>query len=459
MPTPEPSSNIPPVVTGDPPPSEAVTALSDLHEQAVVAPPGRGARLRWGICALLFTGTAINYLDRQVLGILAPTLEAEIGWSESEYGLIVASFTAAYALGFLAFGRIIDRVGTRLGYALSIGWWSLAAMGHALARTPIGFAAARFSLGLGESGNFPAAVKATAEWFPARERAFATGVFNAGSNVGALLAPILVPWLTLTFGWEVAFLVTGVIGFVFLVVWWVFYRTPEAHPRITPAELAYIRQDPLELSSERTPWRRLLSYRQTWAFAIGKFMTDAVWWFYLFWLPKFLDQAFGVSLSGLALPLIIIYVVADLGSVGGGWLQNTLSRRGWGLNAARKTAMLTCALLVVPTAFAGFAGSQWTAVAFVALAAAAHQGWSANLFTLTSDLFPRRAVGSVVGIGGFAGALGGFLFQAGTGYYLEWSGADYAPVFVVCGLTYVVALGIIHFLVPRLEPAPLDSAA
>lgn len=442
-----------PVAQVDPPPSEAATAARDLAREGHLAPPGKGARLRWGICALLFFGTTINYLDRQVLGILAPTLQGEIGWNEVQYGYIVSAFTAAYALGFLVVGRFIDRVGTRIGYATAIVGWSLAAMSHALARTPLGFGIARFGLGLGESGNFPAAVKATAEWFPKRERAFATGIFNAGSNVGAIAAPLLVPWLTLTYGWYEAFIVTGAIGFVFVVVWWLFYRTPEEHPKLSPQELAYIRQDPAEPSTSSMAWGRLLGHRQTWAFAIGKFMTDAVWWFYLFWLPKFLSAEHGVTLTGLAAPLIVIYLVADGGSVAGGWLQNLLSKRGWSMNAARKTAMLVCALCVVPTALTGFADSVWMAVAFVALAAAAHQGWSANLFTLTSDLFPRRAVSSVVGIGGFAGALGGVLFQTGTGAFLQSSGANYTPVFVVCGLTYVTALAIIHLLVPRLQPA------
>ncbi|HYE57221.1 MAG TPA: MFS transporter [Rhodothermales bacterium] len=420
----------------------------------LVVKPAGGTR--WTMCALLFIGTTINYLDRQVLGILAPTLQTEIGWNEAQYGRIVSAFTFAYAIGFLFVGRWLDRVGTRRGYTWAIVGWSAAAMAHALARTPMTFGLARFGLGLGESGNFPAAVKATAEWFPRRERAFATGVFNAGSNIGVIVAALMVPWLTLTFGWQEAFLVTGAIGLVFAALWWWMYRTPEEHPKVTPQELAYIRQDPAEPATERIPWGRLLAHRQTWAFAIGKFMTDAVWWYYLFWLPKYLDAEFGVKLGRLALPLIVIYLVADVGSVGGGYLQRFLSARGWNHNAARKTAMLVCALLVTPTMFAGYAGTMWMAVAFVALAAAAHQGWSANLFTLTSDLFPKRAVASVVGIGGAAGAIGGFLFQNATGEYLQASGSNYGPVFVVCGLTYVVALGIIHLLVPRLERARID---
>lgn len=441
------------------PPLSAVLPDAPARQPAALPPPVPAGRIRWTVCALLFAGTTINYLDRQVLGILAPTLGVEIGWNEAEYGRIVASFTFAYALGFLIVGRWLDRVGTRVGFTAAIVWWSVAAMAHALARTPVGFAAARFGLGLGESGNFPAAVKSTAEWFPKRERAFATGIFNAGSNVGAIAAPLVVPWLTIAYGWQEAFIVTGAIGLVFAALWWWLYRSPERHPRVTPEELAYIRHDadPDEAAEAGEPvaWGQLFRHRQTWAFAVGKVLTDSVWWFYLFWLPKFLDAEYGVTLGKLAAPLILIYVVADVGSVGGGWLQKRLSARGWSLNAARKGAMLVCAMLVTPTVFAAAAPSLWVAVGLVALAAAAHQGWSANLFTLTSDLFPRRAVASVVGIGGAAGALGGFLFQLATGEYLQASGSNYGPVFAVCGLTYLVALGIIHLLVPRLEPARL----
>ena len=465
MPAPAPSAGLPPVAALDPPPlgvsplgvspSEAGAAVANLTGD-LERPRGR---YRWTICALLFAGTTINYLDRQVLGILAPTLQTEIGWNEIEYGRIVSAFTFAYMLGFLVVGRLLDRIGTRKGYALAIVAWCAAAMGHALARTPFGFGAARFALGLGESGNFPAAVKATAEWFPKKERAFATGIFNAGSNVGAIAAPLIVPWLTVTYGWQEAFVVTGAIGLVFAAAWWVVYRDPGEHPRVTAEELAYIRQDPAEPSAIKVPWATLLRHRQTWAFATGKFMTDAVWFFYLFWLPKFLDARFDIQLGRLAAPLIVIYLVADVGSVGGGWLSKAFLARGWTLNRARKGAMLVCALCVAPTVFAGLATSVWAAVAFVALAAAAHQGWSANLYTLTSDLFPKRVVGSVVGIGSAFGALGGFLFQNATGAYLQASGSNYAPIFVVCGLTYLAALGIIHLLVPRLEPARLDIAA
>ncbi len=413
---------------------------------------------RWTICALLFFATTINYIDRQVLGILAPTLQREVGWSELEYSHITKSFTFAYALGFHVAGRLLDRVGVRLGYAWAIVAWSIAAMAHAFARTAVGFGVARAALGLGESGNFPAAIKATAEWFPRRERALATGIFNAGTNVGAIVAPLMVPWITLNWGWRWAFIATGAIGFVWLIFWLAMYRNPEVHPRLKAAELAYIRSDPAE-STRQVPWRSLLGHRQTWAFIIGKMLTDPVWWFYLFWLPKFLDAQYGVQLAGLAAPLVVIYLVADVGSVGGGWVSSALIKRGWSVNAARKVTLLAAALCIVPTMFATRAGGMWAAVAVVSVAAAAHQWWSANLFTLTSDMFPRQAIGSIVGIGGFAGAMGGVAFQEFTGRVLQADPTAYGRIFVLCGLAYVTALAIIHLLVPRLEPARFEDAA
>jgi ACS family hexuronate transporter-like MFS transporter len=411
---------------------------------------------RWTVVALLFAATTINYIDRQVLGILAPVLQTEIGWTEADYGDIVSWFSFAYALGFLGMGRLLDRIGVRKGFSFAIVAWSLAAMSHAFARTPLGFSLARGALGLGESGNFPAAIKATAEWFPRKERAFATGIFNAGSNVGAIVAPIMVPFIALRWGWETAFIATGALGFVWLAVWLVVYKTPENHPRVTRAELAHIRSDPVE-STAPVPWLSLLKHRQTWAFFLGKFLTDPIWWFYLYWLPKFLDAQYGVKLAGVALPLITIYLVADVGSVGGGWVSSALIKRGWSVNRGRKTAMLIAALLIVPTMFAPHATSLWVAVAIVSVAAAAHQWWSANLFTTASDMFPRRAVASVVGIGGFAGAMGGVLFQRATGRILEATGNNYSAIFMVCGLAYVTALLIMHLIVPRLQPAHLEG--
>ena len=448
------------------PPGAAPPGVDPQPQRPAHDVGGRVGRYRWTICALLFFATTINYIDRSVLGILAPTLQREIGWTEADYGAIVSWFTLAYGLGFLAAGRVMDRIGVRLGFAGYIVAWSLAAVAHAFARTPFGFSAARFALGIGESGNFPAAVKTVAEWFPKRERAFATGVFNAGSNVGAILTPILVPWIALRWGWQEAFVATGLLGFVWLVAWLLLYERPEAlragpRPRVNAAELAHIRSDPAEPTGEPAPWSRLLRHRQAWAFVVGKFLTDGVWWFYLFWLPKFLDAQFGVKLAGVAAPLITIYLMADVGSVGGGWLGSTLPTRGWSPNRARKTALLVPALCVVPTMFTpaiGAAGGLWAAVAIVSVAAASHQAWSANLFTLTSDMFPRRDVGTLVGLGGAAGALGGWLFQRATGRILEATGSNYAIIFAICGLAYVTAWGMIHLLAPRLAPVTEEPA-
>jgi MFS transporter, ACS family, aldohexuronate transporter len=412
---------------------------------------------RWTIVALLFAATTINYIDRQVLGILAPTLQRELGWSETDYGAIVSWFSFAYGFGLLLTGRVLDWIGARRGFSFAIILWSLAAMGHALARSAAGFGVARALLGFGESANFPGAVKTVAQWFPRRERALATGIFNAGTNTGAILAPLIVPALALTWGWQWAFIGTGAIGFIWLGCWLVLYRDPEEHPRVSRAELAYIRSDPAEATGS-IPWRRLLGRRQTWAFVVGKSMTDPVWLFYLFWLPKFLDANWQVQLAGLAAPLIAIYLVADVGSVAGGWLSGALIARGWSVNGGRKTAMLVAALLIVPTMFAPAARSMWIAVAIVSVAAAAHQWWSANLFTTVSDMFPRRAVASVTGIGGFGGAISAMLFQRATGCILDATGGSYTIIFAMCGLAYVSALLLVHLLVPRLEPVTLDAA-
>ena len=435
----------------------------ELKQPADATPsgPGGGARVghfRWVICGLLFFATAINYIDRQVFSILAPRLQEVIGWSEVEYGYIVFSFHAAYAIGLLSVGWLIDRIGTRRGYSLAIGFWSLASMAHALARSAVGFGVARFALALGEAGNFPAAVKTIAEWFPKRERALATGIFNAGSNVGAIAAPLVVPPIAIHLGWQWAFILTGAIGLVWLILWWVLYRQPEAHPRLSPAELAYIRSDPPE-PTVTIPWLRLLPHRQTWAFAVGKLITDPVWWFLLFWLPMYFTETFGLELAGLAMPLVIIYVAADVGSIGGGWLSSSLIKRGRSVNFARKAAMGVCALCVVPMLAAAWGPSLWVTVALISLAAAAHQGWSANLYTLASDTFPRRAVGSVVGIGGMAGAVGNMATSAGIGYVLQLTGNNYAPLLAVAAFAYLIALAVIHGLAPRLEPANVESPA
>jgi len=420
------------------------------------APPRPVGRYRWTVCALLFFATTINYLDRQVIGILKPELSLRLNWSEVDYGHIVMAFQATYALGLVVAGGLMDRVGTRLGYAAALAVWSLAAVGHAFARTAFGFGAARAALGIGEAGNFPAAVKTVAEWFPKSERALATGIFNAGAGVGAVVAPLAVPFIAIHYGWHWAFILTGAVGLLWLLFWLPLYRRPEEQPRLSAGELAFIRRDGPE-SAARTPWAHLLPLRQTWAIAAAKFLTDPVWWFYLYWLADFLKKKYGIGLAHVSLPLVAIYLFADFGSVGGGWLSSRLIRRGWDTNAGRKTALLVCALCVVPVTFAVQTTHLWVAVGLIGLAAAAHQGWSANVYTLASDLFPRRAVGSVTGLAATAGALGGLLAAWGVSHVLQWTHSDYRPIFLVCGLAYLLALGLVHLLSPRLTPADLDG--
>ena len=427
-----------------------------VEKPASASPEMQVGNYRWLICALLFFATTINYIDRQVFSILAPELQKSIQWTEIEYGHIVMAFQTAYALGFLVVGRLMDRLGTRLGFSLAIIFWSLASMGHALGRSVMGFGVARFALGLGESGNFPAAIKTVAEWFPKKERAFATGIFNSGTNVGAILAPLTVPWIAVKWGWQAAFLITGALGFVWLLAWLAIYRRPEEHPRLSRSELAHIQGDAPE-PTFKIPWARLVPHRQTWAFAVGKFMTDPVWWFFLYWLPKYFSETYHLKLTGLALPLVIIYVVSDVGSIAGGWISSHLIKRGWTVNRSRKTAMSICALCVVPMVLAPHTKNLWVTVALISLAAAAHQGWSANLFTLASDMFPRRAVASVVGIGGMAGAGGGMLAAQGVGHVLEWTHNDYSTLLTLTAFAYLLALLVIHVLVPRLQPATIDS--
>lgn len=411
----------------------------------------RVSRYRWGILALLFFATVINYIDRQVLGVLAPELRAEFGWTFEEYGQIASAFTLAYAIGFLFAGWFIDRVGTRIGYATYFIVWSIAAAAHAFARGIGGFWAARFALGVGESGNFPAAVKTAAEWFPARERGFAIGIFNSGTSIGAVIAPAIVPWIALTWGWEAAFLITGAGGLIWLAFWLPLYHRPSEHPKISAVELALIESDPPD-SPVKLPWRKLLTFRQTWAFAAGKFITDSVWWFYLGWFALFLaDEPFNVSLGQLALPMITVYLLADVGAIGGGWLSSKFLKMGWSANAARKTAMLICACTILPVMFAPSMTSLWPAVFLVGAAMAGHQGFSSNLFTITTDMFPRSMVASVVGIGGFCGAMGGFIMNLTAGSIRDDTGS-FQVVFIVAGVAYLAALLIIHLFAPRLKP-------
>ena len=407
---------------------------------------------RWTICALLFAATTINYMDRQVLGVLGPTLQHALHWSESQYGDVVSWFSLPYAFAFLGVGWWLDRVGVRRGLAAAVITWSVAAIGHAFARTAAGFSVARAALGLAESANFPGSIKAVAEWFPRRQRALATGIFNAGTNMGAIFAPMLVPWIALRWGWQWAFVATGSLGFLWVLVWLAVYRKPEENPHVTAGELALIQSDRETGGAGSVSWVGLLSRRQTWAFVVGKLMADPIWWFYLYWFPKFLDTRYGVKLSQVMWPLIAVYAVADFGSVAGGWLSGALIRRGNTVNRARKTALLAMAILIVPTAMAPHAGSMWVAVSLVAVAAAAHQGWSANIYTLASDMFPQSAVASVVGIGGFVSGIGAWFFQRTTGRILQSNGSNYAPIFLVCGFAYVTAWVMIHLITPRMEP-------
>ncbi|MBI3209272.1 MAG: MFS transporter [Candidatus Solibacter usitatus] len=410
-------------------------------------------RFRWCICGLLFFATTVNYIDRQVLGLLKPVLEKELHWNEEEYGWIVFAFQLAYALMMPVAGRLIDALGTRLGYMAAVVVWSIAAMGHALAANAMQFSIARFALGIGEAANFPAAIKTVADWFPRSERALATGIFNSGTNIGAILAPLAVPYLAATYGWQSAFLVTGATGFIWVIVWMWLYWQPEQHPRLSRQELQYIRSsDDAGEETARVSYAELLRSRGAWAFLLGKFLTDPVWWFYLYWLPGWLNRAYHLDLTQLGLPIIIVYQASTVGSIGGGWIAARFLKLGWNLNRARKTTMLIFALTVsaviwIPQA----SGSLWLAVALVSMAAAGHQGWSANLFTLSSDMFPRRMVGAVVGLGGMGGAFGGMLIAPAIGKWLDYSNNAYGPLFVISGCIYLIALLVIHLLVPDIE--------
>ena len=415
---------------------------------------------RWIVVALLFFATTINYIDRQVIGLLKPTLEVEFGWSEQDYANIVKAFTAAYALGLLVFGRIIDRIGTKMGFSISILFWSIAACLHGVVKTTFGFGVARAALGLGESGNFPAAIKTVAEWFPKKERALATGIFNSGANIGAVFAPILVPTILALYGWQEAFIITGAIGFVWLIFWLYYYEIPTRHKKVTEAELAHIHSDNEEDTSNEKPitWGTLFRVRQTYVFIAGKLLTDPIWWFFLFWLPSYFSTSFSLDLKKPGWPLVIIYMATSIGSIGGGYLSSYFIQKGWPVYKARKTAMFIFALCVLPIMSAKYATNMWVAVALISLAAAAHQAWSANIFTVASDMFPKKAISSVVGIGGMAGSVGGVLFPIFVGYILETyrqlgdSTAGYNIIFFVCGLMYMLAWAVMHFISPKMTP-------
>ncbi len=412
--------------------------------------------LRWYVCGLLFLATTINYIDRQVLGILAPDLQREIGWTELDYSRIVIAFQVAYAVMMLVSGRVIDRIGTKLGFAIAITWWSIAAMGHALARSAFGFGVARFFLGIGEAANFPASIKTVAEWFPKSERALAIGIFNGGTNIGAVVAPIMVPLIAVQWGWKGAFIITGALGFFWLIAWWIIYKPPQTHPWLTRKERVLIEDGAIAESEEKIPLLKLLGYRQLWAIALGKMMTDPIWWFYLFWLPKFLFSEHGIRGTTLIPYLTTVYLISDVGSIAGGYLSSALIKRNWTVNRSRKTTMGIFAAIVPIVIIAPQTPSPALAVIVVGIAAAAHQAWSANIFSLGTDMFPKRAVGSVIGFAGFAGGVGGILVAEFAGRVLQSNPRYYLPMFIVAGIAYLSALGVIQLLAPKLEPAKID---
>ncbi|RZF29043.1 MFS transporter [Paraburkholderia sp. UYCP14C] len=411
-------------------------------------------RYRWTICAMIFAATTINYMDRQMLGLLAPLLQKDIGWSQVQYAQTVMVFTVAYAVGLAIFGRIADRVSTKKVYGSAMALWSLAAMLHAVASTVPGFAAVRGLLGFGEAANFPVAIRTTATWFPKKERALATGFWNMGATIGGIVAPAFVPIAAVMWGWRATFIAGGATGFIWLAVWLLVYRQPSEHPSVSKEELDYINADREEVVEQKVSWLSVLKYRETWAFVFGKLLTDPVWWFYLFWLPKWLNESRHIDIGNMGLPLIAIYTMSSVGSVAGGWLSSRLMARTNRPNFARKLTMLICALCVVPIATLSYFQSLWWAVFAVGLAAAAHQGWSANLVTTVGDVFPKRLVGTVVGIGGVAGMVGSFFFSGVIGETLQRTG-QYWALFTVGASAYLVALGIIHLLMPRMTAVKL----
>jgi ACS family hexuronate transporter-like MFS transporter len=470
-----------------------VLSVPEPEEQGGQLPAGPVGRYRWTICGLLLAITTLNYMDRQVLALLVPILQDPvkgIGLSQVQYGVIVSVFSCAYAVGLLIAGNVIDRIGTKKGYAAAVVVWSFAAFSHFLVTVPgigrtlsrvaeamthlpllsglasvkgvgtvsgavIGFGVARFLLGFGEAGNFPAAIKTVAEWFPKKERSFATGIFNSGTNIGPTVMPFLVGFVVVRFGWRYAFLITGLFALTWLTVWLKVYSAPQRNPHVSRDELAYINSDPPE-SQSNIVWSHLLARRQTWAFLCGKLLTDPIWWFYLFWLPGYLYSRYGLSITRMGVPLLIIYNVCTVGSVFGGWLPTKLVSMGWSQNRARKTAMLLYACGITQIMFIGYAPNIWVAIGMISLATALHQAWSCNLFTLPSDMFPRRAVASVVGIGAFGGACAMMFFGTLVGFILKLTHNNYAPVFVMAGSAYLIAILVIHLLAPSLTPAEID---
>lgn len=414
----------------------------------------KSGNYRWRICALLFFATTINYLDRHVLSILAPELQSSYGWSEVDYGYIVTAFQAAYGLGVILTGHLLDRFGVKLIFSIAIAMWSLAGMAHAMARSAFSFGVARFMLGLGESANFPASIKTVAEWFPKKERALATGIFNAGSNIGAIVSPLLVPWIAITYGWQWAFISTGAIGFVWLIFWIFTYRKPEVHPKVSQRELAHINSDGDE-TTKKLGWGEVIFRREVLTICLARFLTDPVWWFLLYWLPKFLNSNHGITLTDVGLPLITIYLFADFGSVAGGWMSSRFVGKGMTLDRARKLAMLICASCVVPIVFASQTSNLWISVALISLATASHCGWVANVFTLMSDIFPKKAVASVVGVSTFSAVLGSMFVATAVGYILEFTGS-YFLIFLIAGFMYLLAWLIIKIGIPKIQPVSFE---
>jgi len=423
---------------------------------------------RWTICALVFFATTVNYLDRSVISLLKSTLSEELKWNDGDYADIEIAFKLMYALGMLGAGRIIDKLGSKIGYLFSVLFWSLAAVGHAFVQSTLGFIVARATLGITESGNFPAAIKSIAEWFPKKERALATGIFNSGANIGAIVAPLSVPFIAAAWGWKWAFVITGSFGFIWIILWILVYDKPEVHKKVSKGELDYIHSDSVgepQLTNEnveKVSWFKLLTYRQTWAFVLGKFITDPIWWFYLFWLPDFLESQYGLKGTQLSMPVAIVYMISTFGSIGGGWLPLKLIKNNWPVFKARKTSMLIYAFSVLPIVFAQLLGemNMWFAVIVIGLATSSHQAWSANIFTTVSDMFPKKAVASVTGIGGMFGGLGGILLtllvQKNMFVYYRSIGqieTAYYIMFFICGSAYLIAWMIMHLLVPKMEPA------
>lgn len=432
-------------------------AASAAPIKVTAPPPGK---YRWVIVWLLFAAMVINYVDRQAIGVLKPTLMEEFGWTETNYADIIFWFQASYAVSYLLWGRIVDKIGARWGFGLAFIIWQIAFIAHAGIRGMGGAIAARMALGIGEGGGFPAGIKAVTEWFPKKERAFAVGIFNAGTNIGAILTPLLIPLIaTVWFGtrenpaWEMAIIILGIAGLIWAPIWFLLYRRPREHAKVTPAELAWIEQDAPD-PAQKVGWLKLLTVKETWGYAIGKFLIDPIWWFFLFWLPGFLGAQYDLDLLSFGPPLIAIYLLSDVGSVGGGWLSGQFLKRGMSLGAARKLTMLICALAVVPVAFAGMASNVWLAVLIIGVATAAHQGFSANLYAMPGDVFPRSAVGSVVGIGGMIGGFGGMAMAKYAGYVLDQIGS-YTPIFIVAASAYLLALLAVHLLSPKYEPAKL----